>query len=455
MLVFKTPGAQVVSHALPLHTGAVSIFPYSPEIEGRFTFKTPFDEIVYGAEKSIGSKTLIVPREAVPYAPPPNDFRVSYPLAAINCNVAFRAGQEVVCQQSVNYLKMGRCHIVESPTGSGKTIMGSYIACQLGQPTIILVNKEDLVEQWLDALVNVLKIPAHLIGRVQQDTCEWKGKQFVIGMVHSIIIPGRYPEAMYQYFGMLILDEVHTMATECFIRSCQMFPAKYRLGLSATPDRKDGKTKLLHWHVGPTLVRGKIEVMAPKVLVKQTGWGIPLVRKKVDEGYVMVPLPHQPGRMMSVIKAMAASEYRNHEIVNFVVQSYKADRNCLILSDLREFHLDRLFQMLTNAGIPGNHIGYYVGQMSKIQLELSKVKKVILGTFKMVSTGTNVPAWDTLVLATPRADVKQPVGRVLRVVAHKRTPVVLDLVDKDAIFQNFHLSRKKQYHEMKAQIVSV
>jgi superfamily II DNA or RNA helicase len=455
MLTFKTPGVQVISEKLPLRTGAVSVYPYSPEIEGRFTFKTNFDEIVCGAEKSPMGKTLLVPREAAPYAPAPNDFRVSYPPVAINCKIEFREGQEEVCQKSVGYLKSGRCHIVESPTGSGKTIMGGWIAAQLGQPTMILVNKEDLVDQWLDALVNVLKIPAHMIGRVQQDVCEWKGKQFVIGMVHSVIIEDRYPQALYDYFGMLILDEVHTMATECFIRSCQMFPAKYRLGLSATPDRKDGKTKLLHWHVGPTLVRGKIAILAPKVLVKQTGWQIPAIRKKVANGYVMVPMPFQPGRMMSVIKAMAASEYRNHEIVNFVKQSYQADRNCLVLSDLREFHLQRLFQMLANAGIPGHHMGYYVGQMSKLQLELSKVKKVILGTYKMVSTGTNVVAWDTLVLATPRADIKQSVGRILRVADGKKMPVVLDLVDKDSIFQNFHIARKKQYYELKAQIVSV
>jgi superfamily II DNA or RNA helicase len=433
----------------------VSVYPYSPEILGRFTFKTNFDEIVCGAEQAPGNKTLLVPREAAPYALPPNDFRVSYPVVAINCKVEFREGQEEVCTKSLSYLKAGRCHIVESPTGSGKTIMGSYIACQLGQPTMILVNKEDLVDQWMEALTQVLKIPADKIGRVQQDVCEWKGKLFVIGMVHSVIIEGRYPQALYDYFGMLILDEVHTMATECFIRSCQLFPAKYRLGLSATPDRKDGKTKLLHWHVGPTLVRGKIAIMAPKVLVKQTGWQIPAVRKKVANGYVMVPMPYQPGRMMTVTKAMAASEYRNHEIVNFVAQSYKADRNCLVLSDLREFHLTRLFQMLANAGIPGHHIGYYVGQMSKMQLELSKAKKVILGTYKMVSTGTNVPSWDTLVLATPRADIKQSVGRILRLMADKKTPVVLDLVDKDPIFQNFHISRKKQYHELKAQIVNV
>jgi superfamily II DNA or RNA helicase len=149
--------------------------------------------------------------------------------------------------------------------------------------------------------------------------------------------------------------------------------------------------------------------------------------------------------MVLVTKAMAASEGRNMEIVNFVLQSYKSGRITLILSDLRESHLDRLFQMLTNEGIPGNDIGYYVGGMSKVALSHTKQRRVVLGTYKMCSTGTDVPNWDTLVMATPRADVKQSVGRVLRAVVGKKQPVILDLVDKNAIFQGFHLSRLKQY----------
>ena len=116
------------------------------------------------------------------------------------------------------------------------------------------------------------------------------------------------------------------------------------------------------------------------------------------------------------------------------------------MSDLRDSHLNRLFQMLTNEGIPGEDIGYYVGGMSKIELSHTKKRRVVLGTYKMCSTGTDVPKWDTLVMATPRADVKQAIGRVLRSVAGKKQPVIFDLVDKDAIFQGFHLSRLKQYY---------
>lgn len=193
----------------------------------------------------------------------------------------------------------------------------------------------------------------------------------------------------------------------------------------------------------------------PKVLIRKTGWRIPTRKKLVGNDWQQIPIPHSPGRMMLVNKAMAASDARNMEIVNFVVQSYKSGRITLVMSDLRESHLNRLFQMLTNEGIPGEEIGYYVGGMSKIELSHTKKRRIVLGTYKMCSTGTDVPAWDTLVMATPRADVKQSIGRVLRAVAGKKQPVILDLVDGNSIFEGFHLSRLKQYYAIKAEVVRV
>jgi superfamily II DNA or RNA helicase len=317
--------------------------------------------------------------------------------------------------------------------------MGSYIAAQMGQPTLIVCTKQDLMDQWLDAL-HGLKIDPSLIGRIQGSVCDYKGKMFVLGMIQSLMCLDKYEPAMYQYFGMMVLDEVHMMAADCFIRACQLFPAKLRLGLSATPKRKDGKTSLLHWHIGPTLVHGHIPVMKPKILMRQTGWKIPPM------------LPYAPGRMMTVYGAMAKSFPRNAEITNFVEAAYKADRRCLVMADTLP-HLDALFQAITARGIAGNEIGYYVGGMKKQELDLTKNKKIILGTVKMCATGTDCPAWDSLCLATPHADVKQAVGRVLRALDGKKQPVILDLVDEDKLLRNFSNTRMKQYWAMEAEIV--
>lgn len=443
-----------VTKDIPLITGAMSAYPYNHGLEALYTFKSAFDETVYGAVKQ--GQTLWVPRESVPYATPDQDFRTLYPPEPVPVTFVPRNDeQQYLAEKSIKLLLGERSHIFEAPTGWGKTVVGGVIAARIGQPTLIVVTKEDLMHQWRDSLTTVLGISPAKIGHIQADVEDWKGKQFVLGMVQSLIIPDKYPAEMYRYFGLQILDEVHLMAAECFVRSCQMVTAKLRLGFSATPTRRDGKTQLLDWHIGPVLVRGKVLEAKAKVIVRQTGWMIPTRSTFVGNGWQQVQIPHSPGRMMLVSKAMAASDGRNMEIVNFVLQAYKSGRVTLVLSDLREAHLDRLFQMLTNEGIPGQDIGYYVGGMSKVELSHTKQRRVVLGTYKMCSTGTDVPRWDTLVMATPRADVKQSIGRVLRAVTDKKQPVILDLVDKNAIFQGFHLSRLKQYYSVGAEVVRV
>jgi DNA or RNA helicases of superfamily II len=429
---------------MPLRTGAMSAYPYSAWLEALYTFTSAYDEQVCGAIRQ--GNTLLVPRESAPYALPGADFRAfSLPNPVACTFVPRNHEQQELYVKSVSLLEHDQSHIFEAPTGWGKTVVGGAIAAAVGQPTLIVVTKEDLMYQWYDSLTQKLGIPVGMIGKIQADVEDWQGKQFVLGMVQSLMIEGKYPNTLYQYFGLQILDEVHHMAAECFVRVCQLFSAKLRLGFSATPTRKDGKTKLLHWHIGPILARGAILEAKAKVLIRQTGWRIPTHRH----------IPYAPGRMMLVTKAMAAANGRNMEIVNCVLQSYQNGRTTLIVSDLRDAHLNRLFQMLTNEGIPGQDIGYYVGGMSKIELSHTKQRRVVLGTYQMCSTGTDVPKWDTLVMATPRADVKQTIGRVLRSMDGKKQPIIFDLVDKDAIFQGFHLSRLKQYYSVGAEIVRV
>jgi superfamily II DNA or RNA helicase len=437
----------------PIYTGAMSAYPYSADLEARYTFISTFKDTICGAIRQ--GNTLLVPRESVPYAEGKNDYRVSYPIHAIDCIFTPHNEEQLpLCINSIALLKADHNHIFQAPTGHGKTVEGAYIACQMGQPTLIIVTKDDLVEQWRKAFIEILGVPANLVGHIQQDKCDWQGKQFVIGLVQSLIIPDRYPAEMYKYFGMLILDEVHLMAADCFVRSCQMFPAKYRLGLSATPKRRDGKDKLLQWHIGPIAVVGTIVSMKPKILIRHTGWKIPCHKKLVGNSWEYVPIPHKPGRMMLVLKAMAMHPMRNQEIINFTEQTYKVERITLIMSDLID-HLKHLFLHLTAAGIPGQEIAYYIGGMSKQQRESSKKGKVVLATYKMCSTGTDMPHWDSLVLATPRADIMQPMGRVLRALQGKKQPVILDLVDADKLLVNFSLSRLKQYYSVGATIVNM
>jgi hypothetical protein len=144
----------------PLLTSAMSAYPFSHGLKAKFTFKSKFEEAAICGAIQVGN-TLYVPREAMPYAKSPNDFRVSHPPFAIDCKNEWRYDQEKLCHQSLDLLRSGKNHIFEAETGYGKTVCGSWIAAKLGQPTIIVVTKDDLVKQWREALIDVLKIPAH------------------------------------------------------------------------------------------------------------------------------------------------------------------------------------------------------------------------------------------------------------------------------------------------------
>jgi superfamily II DNA or RNA helicase len=436
----------------PLRTDALSWYPYSAVVEKQYEFVDRFGEVVQPT-LHVGN-ILKVPRETAPIGV--DDFRTTNFMGAINCKrPAKNDDQKMVIAKSLEFLKAGHNHIVEAPTGFGKTYVGSAVAGGLGQATLICVPKSDLMDQWHATLVNLIGIPPSQIGLIRADSCDYKGKQFVLGMVQSLMIPERYESGMYSHFGLLLFDETHRMAADCFQRVCQIFPAKYRLGLSATPKRSDGRDQVIKAHIGPVLVKGTIIPMSPKVIVQQSGWLMP--RRKVfnsDKGeYESVPIPHAPGRMNGVVKIMAKSVQRNALLCNFIRQAYNAGRTTLVLSDLIENQLEILFFELIKSGVKAQDIGYYIGGKSKQELLNAANKRVILGTYKMVSEGTDYPHWDTLVYASPRAQVKQPVGRILRDKPGKVTPGVFDLVDADMIFKTFYKSRESQYYSLKATIV--
>jgi superfamily II DNA or RNA helicase len=126
------------------------------------------------------------------------------------------------------------------------------------------------------------------------------------------------------------------------------------------------------------------------------------------------------------------------------------------MSDLVEDHIVPLFHFIAQAGVPGEHIGFYHGAVKKTELDhVKNNKRVVLATYAMCSEGTNAPHWDTLVLATPRSNVKQAIGRVIRLVQGKRQPVVLDLVDDNSVLKAFYYSRVKQYFSVGGELVDV
>jgi superfamily II DNA or RNA helicase len=430
----------------PTWTGACSVYPYDPGLDAALVFDSKFDGEVRLARRD--GDVLLVPRGLSTSTG--KDVRVSRPLPAISCKVGpLDVEQANVIASSLSLLRAGTDHVVEAPTGFGKTYVGASIAAGLGQVTIILVQKDDLMGQWRDTLLGLVGVGPDDVGVAKAAKLSYEGKRFVLGSVQSVIRSGKYDSKFFESFGLVVFDEIHRMAADCFSKACFMFPAMYRLGLSATPKRPDGKTPVVEAHVGPVLVRGTTVPMRPKVLVKNTGWVRPEWSRNLPAG-----------SLVPVAKAMAKSPARNAVIVEFVVLAYARGRRVVVMSELID-HLEVLRTALIVAGVPPQHLGTYTGALSgKVNmLRVEGAKPVVLATYRMCSEGTNFPLWDTLVMATPKAHVKQPLGRILRASPGKPQPVCLELLDHDhpdieeKLLRGFHYSRLKEYYEVGAEVV--
>lgn len=444
---------QLQHEAISVGSGAV--YPYSEELLAECVRETRFGE-EYTLARVIGSghlRRILVPRHMASSAQ--SDLRADGSPFKFKSSFKPRNDEQSrVINEAVQLLAAGENFMMEAPTGFGKTWCAVDIIAKVGKKTLIVVTKEDIRDQWIVALETLLGLKVGKgIGMIQADTCLTSGQGVVVAMIQSLAKDSRYPEHVFREFGLGIWDECHRVAADYFMQSCFRLPAKLRMGISATPDRKDGREEVLYAHIGPVLVRTEAAPMVPRVITQKSPWEIPYRRKKLESGeYIMAPIPHTPGKCMHVVKMLANHFPRNLRIATFTSAAFKKGRTILVQSDLKD-HLELLTSLIAEQGVPMGEIAYYVGGMSAKQRDHAKTKRVIMATYQMTAEATDIPWLDTLVMATPKADVRQIVGRILRTHPGKKDPVVFDMVDSTSnVFQGYWNSRHNWYASIGAEV---
>lgn len=251
----------------------------------------------------------------------------------------------------------------------------------------------------------------------------------------------------------VVVHNCHRIGADHFSQSCFQVPARLRMGLSATPDRSDGREEVLYAHIGPVMVRSVAAPMTPRIIEQRSPWEIPYVNRKNAQGlFKQVQLPHSGGRCTHVLKLIANHYYRNLMIGRFALSAYKKGRRVLIQSEFRD-HLEVLMTLIATLGVPSGDMAYYVGGLSSSERDSAKSKKLIFATYKMTAEATDIPWLDTLVMATPRSDVRQIVGRIIREHPGKKDPVVFDIIDAtSSVFLGYYRARHKWYEEIGAAV---
>lgn len=320
-------------------------------------------------------------------------------------------------ETTINQIRQTGGALLSLPTGYGKTSCALYIACVLKRKTLIIVHKTVLLDQWKERIQQF--IPEASIGIVKQNKVDVEGKDIVIGMLQSISLK-EYNLERYN-FGFVIIDETHHICSKLFSQSMFRICPKYVLGLSATPQRKDGLTKVLFWFLNEISFYVEREESNCSVQIYDSGF-------ETDEII-----------FTRIINEMVLNEERNQYIIDMTNKFKDENRNILILSDRRN-HCEILQTKISNSGL-------YLGGMKKCDLAYNEQHcQVLLATYSLAAEGLDIPRLDTLILATPKGDVVQACGRILRETPGKlNNPYILDIVDDIPLCKKLFQRRKRYY----------
>jgi superfamily II DNA or RNA helicase len=323
--------------------------------------------------------------------------------------------------------------IIKAPTGSGKTVMAIELMFRLGYKTLIVVPTDRLMTQWVDQLKSLSNLTDNDIGIIKQNRCEYEDKMVSVAMVHSLA-KDRYSKEIYDEFGTIIYDEVHTLGAETFSKTASMFNCRYRVGLSATPRRKDGMENVFFYHIGNILCSINNPTDKP-IVIMDYYYDINTYHKGCVWGDNFI-LPRY-------LNKISKNKNRNKKITTYIQMAFSKGRKTLVLSD-RISQLKEILKEIILIGIGEDEVGFCIG--SEKQLDRS----VILGTYGSAGMGMDIPGLSCLIFATPRTDIEQAVGRILR---HKRTevvPIVVDIIDDASIIMKKWADKRLKFYKQYA-----
>ena len=359
---------------------------------------------------------------------------------------SLRPIQQPVVEAYVNSVKgeHGGGGLLELPCAFGKTVLSLSIISRLKKKTLVIVNKEFLLNQWVERIAQFL--PDAKVGRIQGPEIDIDGKDIVIGMLQSISMKD-YDTKIFESFGLTIIDEVHHISSEVFSRALFKIVSKYMLGLSATMERKDKTTYVFKQFLGEVVFKGEREDGEHNVEVR----AIEYVSKDAEFNKVECDFRGKPKYSTMIVKLCEHGD-RSDFIVRVIHDLVKEQPGAqiMILAHNRSI-LTYLHDSILHRGFAT--AGYYVGGMKESALKETEEKQVVVATYAMAAEALDIKTLSTLVMVTPKTDIVQSVGRILREKHDK--PLVVDIVDGHDVFKNQWTKRRRYYKKCEYTIRSI
>lgn len=359
--------------------------------------------------------------------------------------------------------------VVVAPPAAGKTIIALAAIERLGERAIIIVDRENLLDQWSSRCEEFLGHTPFLVGggRLFVKT-ELAQAKIVIAMQQTLAQESAvFSPAFYDSFGVAVLDECHHVSADTYTHVFEKFTARTRIGLSATPYRNDGLDLISKLVIGPviyevdeaTLEAAKY-IIRPSVEIINTGfehdfWGTHRVSK-----HEICDKPKCPkngtshshrNNYMNVTKALVEDSYRNYIIAKKIYQNI--DKCNMVVSD-RLVHLATLREMTIELGFPEDRTYMLTGkENAKQRAEVTRMAGY--GACAIFSTiakeALDIPRLDRLHLTWPIKKehiLKQQIGRTTRTHPDKADAVCYDYVDElCSVLANQAAGRFRYYHQ--------
>ena len=342
--------------------------------------------------------------------------------------------------------------VLSAPPGSGKTVMACAIIAKRKARTLILVHRQELLEQWKEQLSRFLGIPVKEIGIFSGTKKKPNGKIDIATILSLKGIDDM--EDFFSSYGQIIIDECHHIPAVTFESILKRSSARFVLGLTATPYRKDGHQKILFMQCGP--VRHELKapndhLIAKRVVVRETS--LTLSKHLGDR-----PAIHL------VWDELTTDAGRIEMIAKDVVEAVNTGRFPLIISDRKE-HLEALEKKIASFS-SSLRIFRLEGTMGKkarkvIMDEMKKASDAnspicLLATASLIGEGVDIPRLDTLVLAMPisfKGRMVQYAGRLHRQWPGKKDVVIYDYLDTcSGLTVSMYRKRMQAYKSMGYQI---
>lgn len=361
-----------------------------------------------------------------------------------NINLDFKGNlrdyQKNIVDKYIDFVKDSGGGLLDVDPGKGKTVMALNIISKLKKKTLVIVHKSFLLNQWIERINQFL--PDAKVGKIQGKIIDIKGKDIVIGMLQSLSQKD-YDESLFDCFGLSIYDETHHLGAEVFSRCMMKCITNYTLGLSGTMQRKDGLTKVFKMFLGGIVHKEKSNTKEHKVLVKAIHF------KNNDPEFNEMAYDYQGNPLYStMISKLCCFNPRSEFILKVLKKELEenTDQQIMILAHNKTL-ITYLHDAIIHKNIANGDVGYYIGGMKEEDLKKSESKKIIIATYAMASEGLDIKTLTSLIMASPKTDVCQSVGRILRT-KHNR-PLVIDIIDPHEIFIRQWQKRRQYYMKQK------